>query len=201
MYDDYAKAMSDQMHVDTDYRFGQIQNKNRENLEATGMTGSKAYADIIADEARTKALSDTDIAQKAVLAKEQLAAQDKQFALNDRNVDITLLNNLDQGMNADIATELSRNRAVADVISTTNAAQTGSYLANTNSVMQDYQTRVAANAANTKLMTDTSKGLAYLYGYQTKNNPATTTKTPTGGNSNPYQYMDGPGVYNMGVAI
>lgn len=199
MYDDYATALSDQMHVDADYRFGQIQNKNRANLEATGMTGSKAYADILADEARTKALSDTDIAQKATVAKENLAAQDKQFALNDRNVDISLLANLDNGQNADVARQISQNRAVQDTISNTNASLTGNYLANSNNIMSDYQARLASNAANTKTMTDTSKGLAFLYGYQSNKSPTSTGSLPYT-DSNPYQFMEGPGSYNMGVA-
>ena len=191
MYDDYATALSDQMHVDTDYRFGKIQNKNRENLEATGMTGSKAYADILADEARTKALSDTDIAQKAAISKEALADQDKQFALNDRNVDINLLANLDAGQNADVARQISSNRAVQDTISSTNASLTGSYLGNSNNIMRDYEARLANNAATTKTMTDTSKGLAYLYGYKT-GGAKSSTETPAG------NYATTGGPYDFG---
>lgn len=198
MYDKYATTLSNQMHRDVDYRFSQVQNKNRATLEATGMTGSKAYADILADEARTKALSDTDIAEKAALAKETLAANDKTYALNAYNTDINLLSNLDSGASSEAVRAAAQNRAAQDVVSATNAAQTGNYLANNNSIMANYQNQVAANAANTKLMTDTSKGLAYLYGYSTRS-PVTSLTTPTSNNS-PYQFMEGPGFYNMGVA-
>jgi hypothetical protein len=160
-YEAYAIAFSDQMHTDVDKRYEKIKTSTEEALFAKGMGGSKAYADTIAELNSDKMAVDTDIAQKSILAKEELANVDRNYWLNT-------LNTLDQSENADAAMVLNQQQAGLQTTLGASSAQAAQYQLDSSNNLKAWEQKVAAYGDLSKNLTNTSAGLAFLYGYKGK---------------------------------
>ena len=81
-YADYAKAYSNAMHTNVDYQYNKATQAAADTMNARGMMGSKAYADTMGDLNWNKQQSDTQIADQATVASENLANVDKTYWSN-----------------------------------------------------------------------------------------------------------------------
>lgn len=156
-YEEYAKTFSDAMHTDVDRQFAKTMTSAEETMNARGMLGSKAYADIVGDLNKSKLDADTEIAQKATLAKETLANTDKTYWAN-------MLNAIESNNRADYLAELQGSSTAASNTSAANAVQAGSTASANSASLSKWQTELQANQALTQNLMDTSTGLAFLYG-------------------------------------
>ena len=141
-----------------------------ESLEAKGMTGSKAYADMKSQMSKDKLTADTSIAENAEMAGEQLMSNKKQETLN-------VLNAVDASKNADYAKALQDEALANNASGSLTAARYGAYNAEQNNALQKWGIETAMNQNLTKTMSDTSRGLAFLYGYGSKGSMGSTPKT------------------------
>ena len=76
-YETYKTSYAQSLQKPVDESFKKTVATVRENMSARGMTGSGANVDTQSELARQKLSTDVDIAAKAEVAKEALAAQDK----------------------------------------------------------------------------------------------------------------------------
>lgn len=157
-YEDYAKNFSDAAHKNTDQRYADIVRSTEESLNARGMTGSRAYADITARLAGEKMAEDTDIATRAKLASEDLANTDRNYYMN-------VLNNLDAGRNSDTLNALNKANTAYQGAQGGTASLMGGWAQDSSNRLNKWNTEMAANQAFTQNMTNTASGLAFLYGY------------------------------------
>lgn len=178
-YEEYAKnfASSMQKHVDKEY--GDISRQTRESMEARGMTGSRADVDLQSELASDKLTADVDIAQKAGMAKEQLAQADKDFWLRT-------VAELDAGMRGDAALALQQQQAAQQGAMQGTSALMARYAADSDNKLRKWQTKMQQAGALTNafgglagalgmahMMGNSSplkpqssaSGLGYLYGY------------------------------------
>jgi hypothetical protein len=158
-YEQYAQAFSDQMHTDVDKRYEKLKTSQEEALFAKGMGGSKAYADTMAELNSDKMAMDTDIAQKALLAKEELANVDRNYWLNT-------LSTLDQSKNADAALALNSQQAGLQSALAGSSTQAAQYQLNSSNKLRAWEAQVASNSELSKNISSTATGLAFLYGYK-----------------------------------
>ncbi len=166
-YDEYAKTFSDVMHTDVDKRYTERRDQISENMNSRGLFGSKAYVDSMTQLNQDKNLIDTDIAQKAALAKEQLAQQDQDSYLRT-------LAQLDAGTKTDALIASQKANTAAQGATAGTAAIMGAANLNSNNILKSWDIESQNNRANTKNYNDSASGLAYLYGY-TKNSKAPAT--------------------------
>jgi len=160
-YEEYAKAFSDAMHKDVDQRYQDVVRSTDESMEARGMTGSKAYADTISQLAQDKQAADVDIANKAVLAKEQLAQADKDYWLRT-------IAELDAGRRTDYLMQLQQQQAAAQAAAQGTAGLLANYNADSMNQFRKWEAQMEKNRYMTNTMLDTASGLAFLYGYYNK---------------------------------
>jgi hypothetical protein len=160
-YAEYADAISKGLHQDADYQFGKMTTAQNEGMAARGLFGSRAYVDAQAELDRNKTLSDTDIANKAELGKENLANQDRQFWLST-------LGSLDQDSNAQAVIAQGNMRNLQGGAQAATADLLGAYNDYNVPRMQQWQMNMAANNDMSKNMIDTASGLAFLYGYNNR---------------------------------
>lgn len=158
-YENYAQSFSDAMHTDVDKQFTRLKTSQEEALNARGMTGSKAYADTIASLNQDKIGMDTEIAQKAVLAKEELANTDRTFWLNE-------LNSLDNKESTDSVQAMQKqNIATQGSIAGTSALMAKAAVDNSNT-LQSWQIKTGQMGDLSKNISGSATGLAFLYGYK-----------------------------------
>lgn len=169
-YDEYAKAFSDTMHKDVDQRYKDVVRSTDESMNARGMTGSRAYADTVSNLARDKQATDVDIAQRATLAKEDLAAQ-------DRNYWLTVLNSLDSGARADTALAIEKSGLASNAAAQGTSGIMAAYGADSLNQMRKWEGQMQQNANLTNNLMDTSSGLAFLYGYDKRTNVLSPKKS------------------------
>lgn len=173
-YDDYAKAVSDTMHASVDPQFVQDNQQIQENMNARGMTGSRAYVDTMSQFEKDKLASDTNIANYAAQAKESLAQ-------NDRNYWLNALDQIDSGQRADAALTTQQEGQAMQGAQMGTAALVGAYGAQLNANNQRAQGYEALG--NTAV--NTATGLAYLYGYR---NPGSKLGGTGSGGGSPTAY-------------
>lgn len=168
-YNDYATAYSDTLHRETDIQHSKDLRSINENMNARGMIGSRAYADIQAELERERLNNNVDIANRATMAKNDLANQDRAYWSG-------LLNQLDSGGKV-----------------TTAQAMSGAHMGTSATLpaYQIYQSN-AANLANmgqrnSQNYMNTSVGLAYLYGYGNKGASVNEGNIGGGGVNDYYQ--------------
>ncbi len=160
-YDEYAKTFSDVMHTDVDKRYTDRKNAIAEDMNARGLFGARAYVDSMTELNKDKSNIDTDIAQKAALAKEQLRQTDQDSYLRT-------LAQLDAGTKEDALIALERVNAASRGANAGTAAIMAGYNADSNNILKRWDIEAQNNRVNTKYYGDTASGLAYLYGI-TKN--------------------------------
>lgn len=160
-YDEYAKTFSDVMHTDVDKRYTERKGAIAEDMNARGLFGARAYVDSMTELNKDKSNIDTDIAQKAALAKEQLRQ-------TDQNSYLRTLAQLDAGTKEDALIALERVNAASRVANAGTAAIMAGYNADSNNILKRWDIEAQNNRASTKYYGDTAAGLAYLYGI-TKN--------------------------------
>jgi hypothetical protein len=169
-YDNYAKAFSEQMHRDVDPQYEKYVRATNESMAARGLTGSRASVDLAAETQKNKTFADTDIAEKATLAKEGLAQADK-------NQWLGILNSLDAGGRADAALASQNAYTANNIANSANAQLLARYAAAQNA----YGFDVAKNSALTNAGFNAAGGLgmAYLYGKNGGSIPGYTSKMPS----------------------
>jgi len=156
-YDEYAQKFADSAHRTADPAFDKALRGEEERANATGMMGSRAYVDTKAELADVKAQQDTDISTQAALAKEQLAA-------NDRNYWANLLSQIDAGARADAITSAQVGKTSSDIASQNYAGTMGYYGALNNNRLTEWEAKRQKNAAISQVGSSTANGLLYLYG-------------------------------------
>ncbi len=179
-YDQYAQSFSDVMHRDVDKRYQDIVRSSEENLSARGMMGSRAYADTMGRLAGDKTAQDTDIANQATMAKEQLASNDRGYYLN-------VLNSLDAGARADSMTALEKANSANNAAISGNAVNMANYNLMTSGRLTQWQNEVNKNQQMADTSLNTATGLAYLYGYK---NPGGGITPPGEGSKVPFSTKD-----------
>jgi len=163
--DEYAKTFASVMQKTYDESLDPYTKSQEERLSAQGLFGSKAYADIEADIAKQKSKATTDIAEKSALARESLLE-------NRQNMTLAELNAIEAGQSSDYTKALQKQNIASAAAAQGTAATMGAYTANTSNLLSDWQMKYAMNRDLMATSRDTSLGLAFLYGYGTKN-PAT----------------------------
>ena len=158
-YDEYAKAFSESMHKDADEQFNKLSTATEESMAAKGMLGSKAYVDSMADLRKEKEGMDTDIAQKATLAKETLATNDKNYWLN-------ALTALDNSENADSALALQQQQQSANAAAQATSTLAANTAIGNSSRYANWQNKISNLNSAARALGNTSSGLAFLYGYK-----------------------------------
>jgi len=182
-YDNFAKTFSAQLHRDVDERYDERVKTDLENLEATGMTGSAAYSARLAQRRIEKGKLDTDIAQKATLASEDLAKSDRDYWTN-------LVGMIDSGARADAALAYQSAGLSNQIAQQGRANDLASYYANTNNILNTWNAKLDRN----KAITTSAAGLAgtlgagYLYGQGKSPLTPKTTGTATDRWINPTNY-------------
>ena len=178
-YGEYAKTLSDAMHTDVDKRFEETKRASEESMSQRGMTGSRASVDIEAELVGEKEKADVDIAQRATLAKSTLEQADRDFNLRT-------LANLDAGQSSENTLAYQKQRDIGltglQATGAANASLASSYGTDVGSRFEKYKYDLYANQAAADRYMDTSRGLAYLYGY---NKGTIRTGTMNSGYSNP----------------
>lgn len=160
-YDEYTEAYSTAMHKDADKQYDKLKTATEESLAGKGMFGSKAYADMMSELGEQKIGMDKDIANASVLARENLATQDKNYWLS-------ALNTLDNAENADNALALQKAQNAANIATQSTASlNAGDALLNS-SRYANWQTKANTINSIANNLSDTSTGLAFLYGYKNK---------------------------------
>lgn len=168
-YVEYQQAYADAAHKDLDPRFAKIDRTTDEQANATGMFGSRAYVDTKSELATDKLNADTDIANQAVMAKEQLASNDRTFYAN-------MLNQIDSGARADNLTASQIAKNTSDISGNQYAGILGQYNARNNNAIAKWQADQARSASYTSAGSNLAGGLMYLYGNKSSRTP---TQSPT----------------------
>jgi len=163
-YEEYASTYSDAMHKDTDKQFSKLRTANEESLAAKGMLGSKAYADTMSDLNSEKVSMDEDIARQSTLAKEELANTDRTYWLN-------ALTTLENSENADSAIAMQKSQMAAQVANQGTASLAASDQIKNSSRLATWQGKIDSLNNLSNNLTNTSAGLAYLYGYKQGRKP------------------------------
>lgn len=156
--DEYAKTFSDAMHTDVDKRYDDRKKNIDEEMEARGLFGSRAYIDKQTELDKEKADIDTDIAQKATLAKEDLTQR-------RRDVTLRTIAEMDAGKKTDaiIASQNAEAARMGAQLGT--ASLMGAYNIDTNNTLRRWEAEMERNKNMTNKLSDTASGLAFLYGY------------------------------------
>lgn len=160
-YDKYTAAYSTAMHKDADKQYEKLKTATEESLAGKGMFGSKAYADMMKDLNEQKINMDEDIANASVLARENLATQDKNYWLS-------ALNMLDNSEKADNALAIQKAQNAANVATQGTAALNARDAMINSAKYADWQNKVSSLNTISSNLSDTSTGLAFLYGYKNK---------------------------------
>lgn len=159
-YEDYATNFANSMRKTIDPEFERIGRATDENANATGMFGSRAYADTKSELNRDLIQANEDISEKAALAKEQLASNDRSFWAG-------LLDQLDAGARADSVTRAQINKSAMDTVNQSYANTLGAYTANQNNELMKWQAKRDRATAMTNFGGNMAGGLLYLYGNKT----------------------------------
>jgi hypothetical protein len=159
--DEYAKTFASQMQKTYDEGLDKYTKSQEERLNAQGLFGSKAYADTEADIAKQKSDATVDISEKSALAREGLLE-------NRKNMTLAELNAIETGQKSDSVLALQKQNVASATSAQGTAAMMGAYNANTSNLWNNWQAQYQTNRDKTKMITDTSLGLAFLYGYGTK---------------------------------
>jgi len=175
----FGTAFADSMHRDIDPRFQKAGQATDEEMNARGLTGSRAYVDLKGELEKTRLASDTDIANQATMAKETLSAQDRQYWAN-------LLNQIDSGQRSDLLAAAQVNKTNADTTVNNYAGTLGYYSAGNNNRLAQWEAERQKSAAYTQAGTGMANGLLYLYGGMKGNGtPKTTGNTGTSFSTTP----------------
>lgn len=157
-YEEYAQTFSDAMHRDVDRRYKETTSAKEEEMAARGLYGSRAYVDTMAELAREKTEADLDIAERATLAKEDLAARDRNYWMN-------MLNQVDSGRRADALTALKKTNTAMQGAQMGSAGIMGRYAADTSNRLNDWRIKTDNARQIGSDLSNTATGLAFLYGY------------------------------------
>ena len=174
-YDDYAASFSDSMHRDVDRRFANLTSSTDESMAARGLLGSKAYVDATNENNKDKLAQDTDIAAKAQLAKQDLAN-------TDRTYDLNTLNALDQNANTTALTALQAQQNAQQGANLGTSATLAQATLDSSNTLKQWDAKMTQYNDLSKNLTNTSTGLAFLYGYNKGGvgvNPSTSPIKPT----------------------
>ena len=156
-YDAYQQAYSDAAHRDIDPRFDKIDRNINEQSNATGMFGSRAYVDTKNELNRDRLNTNNDIANQAVMAKETLAN-------NDRNFYSNMLGQIDNGARADTLASAQVAQSNANTGLQQTAATLASNGANNSATLAKWQADQSRSASYANAGTGLAGGLLYLYG-------------------------------------
>jgi len=164
-YETYKTSYAQSLQKPVDESFKKTVATVRENMGARGMTGSRANVDTQSELARQKLATDVDIAARAEVAKEALAAQDKSEWLST-------LGYLESAGNSKTAQQLAAAQAAGQQTSSANASNLAATNAYNSGLLSTYQNELNAYLTQTRAVNNVLGGLAYLYGYNKG------TKTP-----------------------
>jgi hypothetical protein len=146
----YTEAISE----DVEEKWEESRKWEEEQAEKKGLTGSKSYADIMAEMEEDKLKTEQNIAQQAELLKESKLQSEREFAAG-------LVGQLDTGLSADAALALKKQQLAGESAQTATAAQYAKAMAEYQGDLQKWQQRQQLG----KTLMDTGAGLAFLYGY------------------------------------
>ena len=179
-YDNYEKTFSAAMHKNVDEQYAKIVDTTKQNLESTGMTGSRADVDKTAALAGEKLKTDVDIAQQAVMAKENLSNTDRQWWLS-------LLNYTDQNARADTLTELQKESAGAQAVNSGTANIMGTWAAQNNDITNRWIYDLKKNTAITEASAGLAGSLGMAYAYGSAGEGGGGKRSPLTGSSSSYK--------------
>lgn len=171
-YAEYQQAYTDAAHKSLDPQFDKINRTSDEQANATGMFGSRAYVDTKNELVKDKLAVDADIANQAVMAKEQLANTDRNYYAN-------MLNQIDSGARADNLASAQIAKSASDSASQNYAGTIGYYNSINNSNLAKWQAQQAKSASFIGSGSNLAGGLMYLYGSKSgggSSKPATTAE-------------------------
>lgn len=168
-YDEYARAFTGQLQKHVDERYKETKRATEEELNATGQYGSSAYVDRMTRLDREKLEADTDVGQRAILAKEELRRADQDFSLRT-------IAELDAGRRSDALIGLERELAATRTANLGSSALMAGYTANQDARLKQWAVEMERSRDISNKALDTATGLAFLYGYP----KAGGLKTPKG---------------------
>lgn len=159
-YEEYAASYSDAAHKDVDPRFDELGRTNDEQANARGMFGSRAYVDTQNELAKDKLSQDTAIADQSVMAKEQLASNDRTYWAN-------MLNQIDSGARADTVAQSQITKNMSDSANQSYAGTLANYNMQNSNTLAKWQIEQAKSASYINSGSSMAGGLMYLYGGKT----------------------------------
>ena len=157
-YEQYAKTFSESMQKGVTEQYEKAKQSQEERMTATGMYGSRAYADTIGEMEKEKLKADVDIAQKGELAKNELGNVDRNYWLN-------VLNSLDAGARADSVVGMQKAQAANQAAIGGSATLMGRYAAESQNQWNKWNADTARNMGYANTASNAAGGLMYLYGY------------------------------------
>lgn len=157
-YEQYAKTFSESMQKGVNEQYNLAKQSQEEKMSATGMMGSRAYADTMGQMEKEKLKADVNIAQQGQLAKNELANVDRNYWLN-------VLNSIDSGARADAVVGMQKSQAANQAALGGTAAQMGQYMANSQNQWNKWNADMARQQGMINTINNGASGLMYLYGY------------------------------------
>jgi hypothetical protein len=167
-YEEYAKTFSDFIHKDVDLRFAERRQSEAEELSRRGLFGSELAREERARTREEKERSDIDIAQRAFLAKEDIAERDR-------------LANI-QGLQVlkDLESAEFGQRATTQQLGMQGASSANQFLLDAyRSSIGAAQTKAQLEAQKRQNIFNTITGLSYLAGMAIPGKKTTEPTTPT----------------------
>lgn len=164
---EYVAAFKSQAQETVDEQYKKTSEATDEQMNARGMYGSRAYVDALKENTKEKLEADTDVAEKATLAGEQLLTQRKADELATLNA----MNSTDQ---LNVAQAYQKQAQANNTVNQANATQAGLYAANNSNILNKWQTQATLHNAQTQTLSNTATGLAFLYGYGSKGGGASS---------------------------
>jgi lipase chaperone LimK len=174
-YETYKASYAQSLQKPVDESFKKTVATVRENMGARGMTGSRANVDTQSELTRQKLATDVDIAAKAEVAKEALAAQDKSEWLGT-------LGYLESAGSSKTAQQLAAAQAAGQQTSSANAANMARINATNAGLLSTYQNDLYKYQTQTSAVNNVLGGLAYLYGYNKGQQTPNVVSPNTGSN-------------------
>jgi hypothetical protein len=176
-YEEYAQSYSDAAHKDIDPRFTELGRINDEQANARGMFGSRAYVDAQNELAKDKLTQDANIADQAVMAKNQLAD-------NDRNYWSNMLQQIDSGARSDALAQSQITKNMTDAANQSYSGVLADNSMRNNSIMDKWKSDQAKSASYINAGSNMAGGLMYLYGngaFKSGGNTFTGKTSPNAG--------------------
>lgn len=184
---EYSDSLAGGMGRIAGEKYNQTVRAAEESMAARGLAGSRAYVDSMAELTKDKERMDTEIGERAVLAREDLMDRDRRYWMD-------LAGALDSGASRQSVQAMESARLAQGPLAGVNQGLGAMYgggmsasLANWDDKMLRYRSDARGQIGNTL------SGLAYLYGMNSKSpkaaNSSLYTKTGTNTYSTPGGYL------------